>query len=847
MRPLVLLLALACHTPDDDATDDVGLDLTERLAAGATRAGIVTDPAALVGGISAEGRPGDAVLYNDRVRFVIQGARVGNYYVGEGGGVIDADIVRPEGEPGHDLVEEMATVINTTTLIEPSSLTIVHDGSNGEPAHLRVDGVEAPLALIGGSLEAPELIQTAGVELAVDYILPADSWLLETRVTVRATKDLNLIVSDVLISAPEAASAWRDRTGFYDDDGGAHRQVGYIDRNAAAAVAMFGALGTELQAGALGALSSATDLVAGGGASVRMTEGQEVSVSRYYGVGPDMAVLTEAWDALSGTSSDAHDGVVTAPDGPVAGALVHLLVDGEPYTVARTGADGAFHATAPAGAAVSLRATGGSDALFTDLPAGSGPMGPYAPSPARETSLASLTSGSAAVPAARGRGVASEADGLTLAAPVTVHLVVDDGLPFTAWLDPLDAAPTFDPRIQLGGPGGHAAGAFARDGAVDVAVVPGRYRVVMHRGLRYEVWTGEINATGAELTVTGTLPAAYAQNGWLLGDPHSHAAPSGDASISMEDRLIVHAANGYQLHFGTDHDHIANYRPLLGPLGLTSLATVIADEVSPPLRGHFNIYPVEPRDEPNGGAWTWWTLVPESTEAMFATLRSRQTDFILQSNHPLDSGLGASAGWSPGMVEDGNKWGDDLDAIEVNNSGDIEFLSFYLDLLNRGVVTTPTGVTDSHAHFAGGPGVNGTFIGVSKDDPADMTDADLVAAMRSRRTIVTRGPFLLLSVEPGSVITAPTTVEVETFAPSWIQVTRLRLLTNGVETARIEGNAGSFDLTSGADASFVVIAEGDAPMQPVSGNTPWAMASPILLDLAGDGWDPPLPPLSISR
>ena len=47
MRPLVLLLALACHTPDDDVTDDVGLDLTERLAAGATRGGIVTDPAAL--------------------------------------------------------------------------------------------------------------------------------------------------------------------------------------------------------------------------------------------------------------------------------------------------------------------------------------------------------------------------------------------------------------------------------------------------------------------------------------------------------------------------------------------------------------------------------------------------------------------------------------------------------------------------------------------------------------------------------------------------------------------------------------------------------------------------------
>ena len=41
-----------------------------------------------------------------------------------------------------------------------------------------------------------------------------------------------------------------------------------------------------------------------------------------------------------------------------------------------------------------------------------------------------------------------------------------------------------------------------------------------------------------------SVHAAYTLDGVVSGDPHSHASPSGDASITMEQRLLATAAHG---------------------------------------------------------------------------------------------------------------------------------------------------------------------------------------------------------------------------------------------------------------------------------------------------------------
>ena len=100
------LVWVSCNKGPGFSTNEETLSLTERLDEGEVRAGIVTDTSALFGGVSAEGKVGDIKIYNDRARFVIQSAGQSNYYVGYGGSVIDADIVRPFGQPGHDLLDD---------------------------------------------------------------------------------------------------------------------------------------------------------------------------------------------------------------------------------------------------------------------------------------------------------------------------------------------------------------------------------------------------------------------------------------------------------------------------------------------------------------------------------------------------------------------------------------------------------------------------------------------------------------------------------------------------------------------------------------------------------------------
>lgn len=92
------------------------------------------------------------------------------------------------------------------------------------------------------------------------------------------------------------------------------------------------------------------------------------------------------------------------------------------------------------------------------------------------------------------------------------------------------------------------------------------------------------------------------------------------------------------------------------------------------------------------------------------------------------------------------------------------------------------------------------------DQPTALTPDVIRAAVREGHTIVTRGPFL----EPvGATVPA------------------------------------AFDLDPDADAVYVVVAAGDTPMSPIWSKTPWAVSGAIRVDVGGDGWTPPKPPLVV--
>jgi hypothetical protein len=422
-----------------------------------------------------------------------------------------------------------------------------------------------------------------------------------------------------------------------------------------------------------------------------------------------------------------------------------------------------------------------------------------------------------------------------------------DGLPFEVRV--FGAPAESDPRLVTASHAGTLALAWAADGQVALPVPAGEVRVEVHRGIRYERDEHTVTLSpGVETHLDVELPAAYTHDGWLLGDPHSHAAPSPDGLVMMEDRLLSSAAVGLQVHFGTDHDHIVDYRPLVAQMGLDPvLRSVVATEVSSVIRGHMNAYPlVRDPSAPNGGAVRWWNSVPETTEDLVDDVLAMGPDVFVQANHPMSMGLASAAGWSTGEIANGTRWSEQLQLLEVNNGGKIEReLDLFLDLVSRGYAITPVSVSDSHGATTGGLGLNATFIGTG-GPLAEFDDDALVTALTARRVVASRGPFLALSVPPGSLITGGADLTVQSLAPSWMKVDRLVLMRGADVDQIVEGTQATFSLRPGSDHVYTVIAEGDTAMGgPWGSTTPWAMASPIYVDVAGDGWTPPLAPLEV--
>jgi hypothetical protein len=841
-----ILLFIACT--------NAPIDLSEPLGSGESRAGVIDSDSALFGGISAEARHGDIKIYNDRARFIIQNVRDSGYYITQGGGVIDADITRVEGQPGRDMVDEWGGMYGLGRLMEPVLVEVIDDGSESGVAHIHAEGPESVMTLLTGAIEA-DIVPNLGLYLETEYTLAADSYFLQVSTTITATiEDVTIQPADILMGSLDGANLWIPGLGRETSVDEPFEWTGYMGKRNELAMGIFALPNETLNAdGSIGLLLELASMAVGSSGEITIPLGESRTVTRLYGVAPDLASLTDEWLALGGIETESVSGTVTAPDGPVSGALVSVLLNDSPYTVAVTDSAGFFSADVPVGNDVTFVADGRGTGLELDLPAGHAPYSTYAGASVEVETLNSIALGATEIPQATGRGVSTPDSPLELQEPSLLTLVASDGLPFEARLISTNPEPETDSRIVTPRPGGGTSLAWSRDGSVTLSLEAGEYDLVIHRGLRWEIYEQHLVANeGSTPTINFELTEAYSPDGWIVADPHSHAAPSGDGSIPMEDRLIVSAATGIQAHFGTDHDHIADYRPLLEPLGLTNVLTsIVSDEVSPSVRGHHNIYPVEPdRSLPNNGAWSWWSDRVYETQEGFDIIRDRHDDVLIQLNHPLDSGVASAAGWSEGQISHGSKWSSDFDAVEILNDGEhSSYTEFFFDMMNHGVISTPVGVSDSHGHTSGHLGLNVTFVHAETNTPNEFTPEVLKKSFRNNATVVSYGVFIESSIIPGSQISGSTEISFRAHSPSWIEVNALNLIQNGEIIDTYSGEeivtGITVQLAPESDSWFAIEATGDQPMLPLSGDTPWALTSPILVDVEGDGWTAPMGTLEI--
>ena len=220
----------------------------------------------------------------------------------------------------------------------------------------------------------------------------------------------------------------------------------------------------------------------------------------------------------------------------------------------------------------------------------------------------------------------------------------------------------------------------------------------------------------------------------------------------------------------------------------------------------------------------------------------------------------------------------------------------WFTLLDRGHKATGLGSSDTHHLIGDEPGYARTmlFVGEGKDTPGGFTREDVIAAVRGHKAITTTAPLVEMRVGTATigdtvVQSGSAEVRIRVRAPSWAKPDRLIVYTNGgaivsdtpipaaqatdFETvvrlnlprdswvvAEVTGTQNMFPvvtpvefppldatvlitaLSSGLDLSSLPIASNLKP-EVTHQTTPYAITNPIWIDVDGNGWNPPGPPL----
>jgi hypothetical protein len=430
----------------------------------------------------------------------------------------------------------------------------------------------------------------------------------------------------------------------------------------------------------------------------------------------------------------------------------------------------------------------------------------------------------------------------------------------------------------------HAAGparnqATALDGIVEVPLAWGAYRVTASRGPEYSLAQSDaVLAPGQAIDLRLSPRKVVDTSGYLACDFHQHTMLGADAPVATHDRVVSNVAEGVEVAVASEHNVVADLEPIVRELHLErALVSIPGDELTSDASrhpwGHANAWPlpVDPAD-PRGGAPVVRDRTPR--EAFAELRRMVPGDFVIQINHPrsgqngyfdqlgfdLATGAGTDAGYDPRF-----------DALEVWNGRNVDararVLGDFFALLRTKHPVTATADTDTHGIVGQEAGYPRTYVRVADDGPLEpwtaARTADVVRGVKVLRDVVlTNGPMLRVSAGGtpiGGVARGPSLeVKVHVESAPWVVVDELRLVRASapdaapaaVQRVTERPNAAgalaadaSFALRVAADDAFVVVASGARPMAPVLGSaagaeaeiTPWAMSGAIWVDADGDG------------
>jgi hypothetical protein len=802
-----------------------------------------------LGGPNAIGHPGDLLLENDEVVFVIDRIGSSSGFAESGGNVVDAaDAVERKDELGQQF----------TYFGKFPRQGVYTSLSTGKGA----DG-SAWVEAKGRELYEPALVVTTRYTLQA----PDRELLLETTLENTGSAPVSgLTVGDAIQWGGAEKIAPGKPHGFKGPSSGPY--VGAVGRFTSYAItssegAIEGTSGSTW--------TDTTQRDAAQRRDITLAPGASTKYSR-------VLIVGERADSASLVSE------LTRSAGQPVGAVALRLVPADASGEGDAGAGAGGGLDVPPDARVSVQ-TAAAGEVLTIHAAGTPPRLEAALPPGRYA-LAYAGGGGRA-----GRGpveVEVVADGevhadLAVARPSGAHIACVDAagaaMPCKVTFERTDGAPPpdFGPA-HAAGPARNQATTF--DGIVDVALGWGAYRVTASRGPEYTLAGSDVTlAPGQTIDLRLSPRKVVDTSGYLACDFHQHTMLGADAPVARRDRVVSNVAEGVEVAVASEHNVVADLESIVRELHLESaLVSIPGDELTSDASrhpwGHANAWPL-PVDasDPRGGAPVVRDRTPRE---VFEELRREAAgDFVIQVNHPRSgqngyfdqlgfddaTGVGTDPGYDPRF-----------DALEVWNGRNVDararVLGDFFALLRTGHPVTATADTDTHGIVGQEAGYPRTYVRVTGDGPLDpwtpARTADVVRGVKGLRDVVlTNGPMLRVTAGAtpigGIARGTAVTVKVHVESAPWVVVDELRLVRASSPDApdaalrqRIaeKPNAAgalaadaSFTLRFSADDAFVVVASGTRPMSPVLGpapgadaeNTPWAMSGAIWIDADRDG------------
>jgi hypothetical protein len=795
----------------------------------------ITAASELIAGKDAAGRVGDFLLDNGQARFLIQQPGSATGWGLYGGSLVDLD---RSGGPGDDRLQEIFFQCDLRGFA-PESATIVNDGADGQPAVLRLRGVDRGIPLLDAIIPSSEGM----LDITVDLILPREGSTLEVAfntVDLRRTELREIGCGAVLLHG--------DDFEFLTPGAGSAVAGGENDWIASSAPGLRASYVLFRKAGPLNAVLAIDEVVPLIGEAQPVVPGGRARDSFFIAVG-DRDVESALAEVRRIRGETAPRVTVELPVVAPAPRLAHVAV--------------MFRDRGrPAGADAVTRA-------FPDLTTGR----------ARAALLPGLYAADVTLESRAIRTVEFEVT--AGAAPTLAAVEVNDEGTLIVKSTLVDAA-----GRTLRPTGSHLFVKAGRDAAPngpevlkrylhaeDRVVLPaGDYTVYVARGPECEYHKASITVpAGGEVTVEAKIAHVVDTTGWVTVDSHVHSTRSVDSNESMEQRALGAVGEGLEILLSTEHDVVVDYAPVVEKLGLVGqVATERGTEISP-LYGHMNAWPLTAESPIKYWDLKWFqyegaTFVRMLDPHELAVLARERGAQIVQINHPRDSKGSFNYMQLDPVTGDSVKPWPNPDVVElINGKGEGGLPEVLVDLVNQWKKdrrVTAVGVSDAHGRGSE-IGYARTAIQSASDDPATLELPAVWRALREGRAVVMSGPFVTLTARAtaagstaragvGEVLNAaraPVALDVRVQAPSWMDVSRVRVLADGqplwsrtlTMADRDPANpvvrlSTTVTATPTQDAFYLVVVEGDGRNEPVMGSSAHGVTNPVFVDVAGDGY-----------